>query len=361
MSRSTGLLLLLVPMLATGCAGFSTSGDKAGGAASRGPVILRLASTPGDLSDAPPVADFVRWTRELTHGGIRIEVVNQWGNYERDAEVQVVRAVASGKADLGWAGSRVFDSLALSGFGALSAPMLVDNYRLEAAVLEPPIAPQLLGSLKGVGVTGLGLLPDVLRRPIGVHRPLLSPRSWRGVSFGTYRSRVQGQAIRALGARPVVAFGPFRAHALQTGVIQGFELDFRRYERLGLEQAAPYVAANVALWPQVDVLIANPRRLSSLTDQQRALLRQAADEAVWSASELFLQDATFAGKACAAGARFALATPANLAALRRSFSPVYRRLEEDPRTRSFIRRIERLKHSTGRDPALAIPAGCSSG
>jgi TRAP-type C4-dicarboxylate transport system substrate-binding protein len=361
MTRSTGLLLLLIPALAAGCAGFSAGGDKAGGAASRGPVILRLVSTPSDLSDVPPVADFVRWVRELSHGGIRIEVVNQWGNYEPDAEVQVVRVVASGKADLGWTGSRVFDSIGLSGFGALSAPMLVDSYQLEAAVLEPPMAPQLLGSLKGVGVTGLGMLPDVLRRPIGVHRPLSSPSSWRGVSFGTYRSEAQGQAIRALGARPVAAFGPFRAHALQTGAIQGFELDFRRYAQLGLEHDAPYVAANVALWPQVDVLFANPRRLSALTDQQRAWLRDAANEAGWSAAELFNQDAEFARKDCAAGARLALATPANLAALRRSFSPVYRRLEQDPRTKSFIRRIERLKQSTGRDPALPIPTGCSSG
>jgi TRAP-type C4-dicarboxylate transport system substrate-binding protein len=275
--------------------------------------------------------------------------------------VQVVRAVASGKADLGWAGSRVFDSLGLSGFGALSAPMLVDSYQLEAAVLEPPIAPQLLGSLKGVGVTGLGMLPDLLRRPIGVHRPLLSPSSWRGVWFGTYRSATQARAIQALGGRPVVAFGPFRLHDLETGVMQGFELDFRRYERLGLERVAPYVAANVPLWPQVDVLFANPRRFSSLTEQQRAWLTQAAVEAGWSAPELFEQDLAFVGKDCAAGARFVLATSANLAALRRSFSPVYRRLEQDRQTKSLISRIERLKRSTGRDPALVIPAGCSSG
>ena len=77
MFTRTGLLLLLIPVLTAGCAGFSASGDKAGGAASRGPVILRLASTPSDLSDVPTVADFVRWTRELSHGGIRIDVVNQ--------------------------------------------------------------------------------------------------------------------------------------------------------------------------------------------------------------------------------------------------------------------------------------------
>jgi TRAP-type C4-dicarboxylate transport system substrate-binding protein len=324
-------------------------------------VILRLASIPSDLSDVSPVADFIRWTGELSHGRIRIEATGPWGNYEPDAEAQDLQAVASGKADLGWAGSRVFDSLGLSRFGALSAPMLVDSYRLEAAVLEGPIARQLLDSLKSVGVTGLGMLPDVLRRPIGVHRPLLTPSNWRGVSFGTYRSWVQAQAIRALGGRPVVAFGPLRLHDLETGAMQGFELDFQSYGQLGLVRHAPWVAANLPLWPQVDVLFANPRRFSSLTEQQRAWLMQAADEAGWSATELFEQDQTFVRKDCAAGAHVALANPANVAVLRRSFSPVYRRLEQDPQTKSLISRIERLKRSTERDPALVIPARCSSG
>src|SRR6266487_3090488 len=39
--------------------------------------------------------------------------------------------------------------------------------------------------------------------------PVASP-DWRGVSFGTLRSQVQEETIRALGATPVVAFGPDR-------------------------------------------------------------------------------------------------------------------------------------------------------
>src|SRR6266536_6512016 len=111
--------------------------------------------------------------------------------------------------------------------------------------------------------------------------PIGSPvrKRW-GTSFGTYRSQVQEETIRALGATPVVAFGPVRSHALGSGQIQGFELDLSRYVLLaGLAAGAPYVAANVALWPELDVLIASPGRLASLTAQQRTWLRQAADGA----------------------------------------------------------------------------------
>src|SRR5262249_38850402 len=332
-----------------------------GGTASHRPVILRFASATGDLSDVPSVENFVTWVEELSKRNIRVEVVNEWGNFQPDAEVQVVRAVASDKVDLGWAGSRVFDSIGLSGVGVLSAPMLVDSYPLEEAVLASPIGLRLLGSLHSVGVTGLAMLPDALRRPIGAHRRLLGPASWRGVAFGTYRSGVQGQAIRALGGRQVVTFGPFRLPAPQTGAITRFGLDPPPYGLLGLVRPAPYVAANVALWPQVDVLFANPARLSSLTGRQRAWLMEAARLAGWSERELSQQDEKFAAKDCAAGARFALASAADLAALRRSFSPVYRRLEQDPRSRALISQIERLKRSMKPSREPRIPVGCSSG
>jgi hypothetical protein len=56
-----------------------------------------------------------------------------------------------------------------------------------------------------------------------------------------------------------MAFGPVRRHHLASGQIQGFELDPGRYADLaGLTAGARYVTANVALWPQFDVLIASP-------------------------------------------------------------------------------------------------------
>jgi len=273
----------------------------------------------------------------------------------------VVRAAAAGTVDLAWAGSRVFDTMGVPGFRALSAPMLIDSYPLENAVLRSAMPGQMLAGLAGVHVTGLGVLGEGLRLPISARRPLLAPADWHGVSFGTLRSRVQEEAIRALGATPLVAFGPFRSHALGSGQIQGFELDVSRYVRLaGLTTGAPYVAANVALWPEFDVLIASPRRLASLTAEQRTWLRQAAGGAARDSAGLAASgNVTSIGRACAMGARFVTATPADLAALRRALSVVYQHLETDPRTRAFIEQIQRLKNATAAGHAPRIPAGCT--
>ena len=353
------LTLALAVAAASGCSA-SAGADKAGGPAG-GLVVLRMASTPSGPSDAPPVADFIERVRALSGGSVQIQVINQWGDYAPGAEAQVVRAVASGTVDLGWAGSRVFDTMGVPGFGALSAPMLIDSYPLENAVLKSALPARMLAGLSMVHVTGLALLGDVLRHPIAVRRPLLAPADWRGLSIGNYRSGVQEETIRALGATPVMTFGPYRTHDLARGAIQGFELDVQRYVHLGLVASARYVTANVTLWPQFDVLFADPARLASLTPQQRGWLQQAAVDAARNSVTLVAgQNSPYIGQACAMGARFATATPADLAALRQSLSVVYQSLDRDPQTGAFLRQIQQLKKSTPPGPASAIPDGCAT-
>src|SRR6266852_5153182 len=87
------LALALAAVAAAGCTA-SAGGDKAGGPAG-GPVVLRMASTPWSVSDAPPVADFVRRVRALSGGSVQITVINQWGEYAPGAEAQVAGAVGA--------------------------------------------------------------------------------------------------------------------------------------------------------------------------------------------------------------------------------------------------------------------------
>ena len=356
------LALAVAVVTAAGCSA-STNGDKAGGGPPIGPLVLRMASIPWNPSDAPPVADFIGRVRALSRGSIQVKVLNQWGLYAPSAEAQVIRATAAGQVDLGWAGSRVFDTIGVRGLGALSAPMLIDSYPLESAVLKSFLPARMLAGLGRVHVTGLAVLGDTLRHPIAVRRSLLAPADWRGLSIGTYRSGVQEQAIRALGAIPVVAFGPYRTHDLTSGTIQGFELDVQRYAH-GADVPVPsarYVTANVVLWPQFDVLVANPARLASLTAQQRGWLLQAAQQAAANSVNLVAgQDGPYIRQACAMGARFATATPADLAAMRRAFSPVYQNLGHEQQASAFIRQIEQLKNTTPPGPAPAIPVGCAA-
>src|SRR6266545_3007164 len=163
---ATVALAAVAAVVAGGC-----SADKAGGAGE--PVTLRMANAYGDLDVVPAVQDFVSRVKERSGGNLRIQVASTWGDYADDAEQQVVRAVAAGKADLGWAGARVFDTMGITSFRALQAPMLIDSYALERAVAASDMPGQMLQDLTKVGVRGLGVLGDGLRRPIAVTPPLL--------------------------------------------------------------------------------------------------------------------------------------------------------------------------------------------
>jgi TRAP-type C4-dicarboxylate transport system substrate-binding protein len=354
---ATVALAVIAAVVAGGCSGDGTGSDKAGGSGE--PVVLRMANTASNLEYFPAITDFVGRVKERSGGNVRIEVVDEWGRFAADGEQQVVRAVAAGKVDLGHAGTRVLDTMGVASFQALQAPMLIDSYALQRAVLEGGLPREMLQGLDRVGVAGLGVLGGGLSKPIAVNKPLLGSADWRGITFGTYKSEVQAQAIRSLGATPMEAFGKARDQALQAGKLQAFELNLLAYQLNVLEGEAPYVTANVNLWPWTDVLFANPGRLAALTGQQRGWLQQAAADAVGSSVGLADHDAQLLTLMCKSGARFANASEADLGGLRKAVAPVYANLGDNSETKAFIEQIQALKRSTPAGAALRIPAGCT--
>jgi TRAP-type transport system periplasmic protein len=356
--RLAALVLAVISAFAAGaCSGGGGGEDKAGGP---GPgVVLRLANTGGSIDQTPAVEYFVKHVEELSGGNVRIEVVDRWAEFASDAEQQVVRDVAADEVDLGWVGTRVFDTMGVKSFQALTAPMLVDSYALENAVIESGMTEEMTKGLDDLGVVGLGVLADGLRRPIGVTAPILGPADWREITFGTLRSDGQAEAIRALGATPAQIFGSEREEALREGTIRGFEFSTWLLTEPKWPRLAPYVTTNVPLWPQMDVLLANPARLEALTVEQRGWLEEAAGDSAARSAALADKDARALNVACKTGARFAKASAADLAALEAAFAPVYVNLRRHPETKAFIDRIQALKQSTPPEPGLAIPPDCT--
>ena len=340
--------------LVVGCsAGEATKAGK-----STDPVVLRMANAYGHLRYEPAVAYFVRRVSEVSDGALRVTVVDEWGDSDAGAEQEVVRGVSEGKADLGWAGTRIFDTLGVKDFQALTAPMLIDSGSLQRAVISSEIPRQMQAGLRKVDVTGLAVLAGGLRKPIAVERPLLKPDDWQGITFASFRSRGQAAAIQALGATPSDAWGGALTVGIDSGTIQGFEKDLHIYRMNETQNAAPYVTANVNLWPETVALIANPERLSELDDQQERWLTEAAADAAARSPSLVDGDTEDAAAACESGARLAQASASDLAGLERAFARVNAELQRDPRTKAFMSEIERLKRTTPASPALTVPAGC---
>jgi TRAP-type C4-dicarboxylate transport system substrate-binding protein len=357
-ARRAGAAVLVVLGLA-GCG--ALAGSKAGGPGT--PVVLRMATANGEPGFMPQVDPYlVNRAAKLSAGNVQIDMAYHVGENVPGGEQQVVRDVAAGKYDLGVVGTRVFDTLGVNSFQALTAPMLIDSYPLERAVIGSGIPAQMMRSLDTLHVTGLGVLADGLRKPIAARKPLLGPADWRGLTFAAFRSREASEAIRALGATPSDAWGTQLDQGLGSGAIEGFEKNLLIYRaKPDLWKPARYVTANVNLWPQTLAVIGNPARLARLTSQQRGWLTEAVREAAARSTGLIDGDARLLPGLCASGIRFADASHADLAALQNAFAPVYAQVERNPQTRRFIAEISRLKQHTPPGPALVIPAGCTGG
>ena len=295
LARTLGLAVAAT-MALTACAPGTNDKDPASEAK---PVVLKMANTSSEMKIQPPVSHFADRVAALSKGSLVIEPVNNYADFASDAEQQVVRGVSNGKVDLGWVGTRGLDTMDVAAFEALTAPMLVDSYELEDAVVRSGIIEEMLPALDKVGVTGLGVLPDALRKPVAVDHPLLSVADWQGISFGTLRSNSQAAALKALGAQPAQLFGHERQQALDSGTLKGFEFGLTNYLDPEWLRAARYVTTNVNLWPQMDLLIADPDRLEELTSQQRGWLSQAAKDAAGDAAYAADLEKQALARACA--------------------------------------------------------------
>src|SRR5829696_8248204 len=306
MTRAALLIAAVAVALVTNACDSSES-DRAGGEKSAEPPAGRATTlTLANVNSEPDVLQgFAEKVEDLSGGTLRIRFENNWGQGRRgNAEVNLIRDVKAGKADLGWAGSRAFDLVGDRAFGPLHAPMLIDSYALELKVLgDEGVVRPMLASLDRLGLEGVGVLPGPLRRPLGVRR-LAAPQDWSGMRIGHAGGKQIDASLRALGARPriIVSSGEFAG-------LDGVESHVASIAGNQYHHQAPYLTGNVVLWPRPLVLFAGER----VGHAQLALLRQA-------------------------------------------FRPVYTSLERDAGTRATLARIEEIASSRG-EPVEAISCG----
>jgi TRAP-type C4-dicarboxylate transport system substrate-binding protein len=311
--------------------------DKAGGPVPK-PVVLTLANDSGDLSGAQPFATAVN---ELSHGALQIRIEGPSGRLgDLNSETGLIRAVQAGKAQLGITGTQAFDTVAPGGFQALQAPFLIDSYALQRTVLASDLPHKMLAALKPAGLVGLGLLPGVFARPVGLSRPLLAAADYRGAKIGTLPSLVAGETFRALGATLVTSAGAAGLDGVATDV---FAAD-TAFHRPGAT-----LTGNVVFWPWPGVIFMNRRGFESLTAGQRSDLFRAAAKA--RAAKIYLgNDTAYLRDWCHRGTRVVTASTADLAGLQAAAQPVYRTLEGNPATRVFINQITAMRQAIGGSP-----------
>jgi TRAP-type C4-dicarboxylate transport system substrate-binding protein len=339
-SRTRALTLLaalVIALAASACSGSSV--DKAGGTRTKPPVVLTLANHEQGPED---VQFWIEEVQRRSGGSLRIQVTNNWRGQETDYDKGTIADVQAGKVQLAKVAARAYDTVGVTSFQPLLAPLLIDNQTLEQGVLESDLAGQMLAGTSKLGLVGLAVLPTNLRKPLGLSRPLVAVEDYRGARIGVREGEVAKVTFAALGATPVgyVAGEPLSG-------LDGVELDLGTIKGNDYDQQAKAVTANVTLWPKPVTVVINRKVFQSLTASQQAALRGAGPAVV--ARQLdFLEGLSDEDRSvlCERGLRFMHATNQDLAGLRRAVQPVYDQLERNAETRSFLQRILAMKRET---------------
>lgn len=319
-----------------GCSG--SSSDKAGGTDQAEPRVLTLASPNGG---APPVP-LTSWAEEvnrLSGGTLAVEFQAYWRGGEQLYEAGTLEDVKAGKVDMAWVGSRVFDTVEVTSFQALAAPLLIDSYDLEGKVFEEGIPERMLEGVSALDLVGIGVLPGPMRKMLGVSKPFVRPGDFQGEVIGLQDSGVGDTTLRALGATP---------RAMPTGAeldgLDAYEQHLASIAGNSYDMSAKYLTTNLNLWPRPYVIVMGEEVFESLTGEQQSALRDAAPAVMQEAlaTERAAEDEA-APILCRRGVTFASASESDLADLRSAFEPVYAELRSDSDTGAYLTAITALK------------------
>jgi len=346
------LLAILGAVLAAGVSACGGGTNKAGGTSPQATrtTVLELATADPYRRD---VEEFIDAVRLLSRGRLRIHVNPDVHKDEVNYDQRLIGDVRAGRFQMATVGVRAFDLEGVTSFRPLVAPLVVNSYELEAAVLESPLADRMLAGVHRLGLAGVGLVPGDLRRPLGLKHPLLRPADFAGLRFGTRPSALGADTLRALGAEPV--------GWVKSGHLRGLDaLDLDLVATAGNEHARPgsAITTNLVLWPRAQAIVMSRHAYDELPAHDRDVLRLAASTAISPAVErLTGDDADALRYLCAHGVRLVRASAADRAAIERAVAPVMARLRGDDENRRTLAQISAL---AGRTARAATETSCGA-
>jgi TRAP-type C4-dicarboxylate transport system substrate-binding protein len=358
MRKLIARMITTLSVLAVAACSAGAPADRAGGET----VTLKLGTIDHVNPDGQSfgVQAFVDNIPKVSDGHLKVEVVEEYGDGAPTADTDLVKAIADGKLDGGWMGTRGFGAAGIHGLEAFEAPMVITTYGAQKALVSRNVANQAFSALDQSGIVGFGLTVGPLRRPFAAKSALVGPEDWNGINFRTYNSEVQSDAVKTLGAVPVnKGFGWI--DEVSSGRLRGAELHLAQYQQSGLGKEAGNVTGNVVLWPKMYVLTMSQKKFDALNDKQRAWIREAADRGVRASVEADYDESSIAQELCTRGVRFKDATPAQLLALRTQLAPVLDRLATDPLNGPLLTKIKAVAAEYPAGEPLKVDSDCRKG
>lgn len=328
----TGVLVGVVVL-----GGCGAQADKSGGEQAPTPLVLKGLGSP----DNEESREFVDQVARLSNGTMAVELQGAWHQTAVTGEAESIEMVRSGSADLALVPARAWHDAGVTSFDALIAPMVLDSYALQDAVLHDGMVGEMLAGVGKLGLTGIGILPGPLRHPSGITRELLVPSDFQGAKIAISPGAVADRSLRALGSTPV----PSAFNGADISSFDGLELQIAAVEGNEYDGPVASISGGVQLWTRPTVIVGNATRVADLTEEQRQILNAAAKQAVSGSTQAQQSSDADAARALCVRAelKFKDSSDDQTQQLRQAFAPVLDWLSEDPQTRKFLQKIDQLR------------------
>lgn len=237
-------------------------------------------------------------------------------------ETSVVEQMQLGMIDFSRVSLAVLADL-MPRLNVLQMPYLYTDADQMWRVLDGPIGQQFLNGMADIGLCGLSWFDAGARSFYSRQGPIRTLEDMQGLTVRVQESSLMTDMVLALGGKPVsLAFDQVYA-SLQSGSIDAAENNLPSYESTGHMYVAPYFSED---WhsrlPEVQLL--SKRVLDGLTEEQRALLRGAAQESAVYERELWVrrEEESYA-RVLSSGARINPLSLEELERFRQAVAPLY--------------------------------------
>ncbi|MBA4710775.1 TRAP transporter substrate-binding protein [Aquitalea aquatica] len=194
----------------------------AGMAQAAGEIVIKFSHVVSPDTPKGKAAEyFKKLAEERTHGKVKVQVYPNSQLYKDKEELE---ALQLGAVQMLAPSLAKFGPLGVKEFEVFDLPYVFDNYEEVNKVMHGAIGKQLLGKLESKGIKGLAYWDNGFKN-FSSNKPIKSPADLKGLKIRIQSSKVLEEEMRSVGALPqVMAFSEVY-QALQSGVVDGTELE----------------------------------------------------------------------------------------------------------------------------------------
>lgn len=280
-------------------------------------ILLRAAHASSVTSTGQKAFEFLdKELRAKTNDRIGLEI---FPGAQLGGERELIENIQLGNVDLVFVSSAPLASFSPQ-FFAFDIPFLFKDRTQAYSVLDGAIGQEILASLDKVGIKGLAYWENGFRQLTNAKKEIRTPDDLAGMKMRTMENEVHIAAWRAEGANPApLAFNELFT-ALQQGTFDAQEGPINLFYDMRFNEVQKYISKTNHIyspWP----LLANPDRIASLSDEDRAIFEAAVKDATAYQRGL-AKDADDKAEAAMTEVKFTTLTPEELQKFKDRAAPI---------------------------------------